>query len=56
MVKAGQLLTKNGGSLTALDHWEDYKELADMPSNERIAQLLEIPEITPLDAFMKIFE
>ena len=56
MLKIGKLLSKNGASLSALDSWESHKDLADMPSNERVAQLLDFAELTPLDAFMKIFE
>ena len=56
MLKIGKVLTKNGAVLSALDHWEDNKELAEMPSNERVAQLLELSEIPPLTAFMDIFE
>ena len=56
MLKIGKLLSKNGVSLSALDSWESSKDLSDMPSNERVAQLLDFAELTPLDAFMKIFE
>ena len=54
MLKIGKALQKV--PVTALDRWEDNKELADMPSNERIGQLLDIPELPPLVEFMGIFD
>jgi len=59
MLKLGKALSANGGSVSVLDRWESSdapKELADMPSNERIGQLLEVPDVTPLELFMDIFE
>lgn len=56
MLKIGKVLTKNGASTSALDKWESDSALADMPSNERVGQLLEMDEIVPLDKFMSIFE
>lgn len=55
MLKLGKAL-KSNSDVAVLDHWEEEKELADMPSNERVAQLLEITEIPPLEEFMRIFE
>jgi len=54
MLKLGKVLQKS--PVTVLDRWEENKELADMPSNERIAQLLDMPEIPPLVDFMGIFD
>jgi hypothetical protein len=59
MLKLGKALSANGGAVSVLDRWESAdasKDLADMPSNERLGQLLEIPEVTPLELFMDIFE
>ena len=55
MLKIGKCLSK-GHPTAVLDRWEDNKDLADMVSNERVAQLLDVAEVTPLGAFMKIFD
>ena len=54
MMKVGKHLSTSGGDAASLSKWESLG--LDMPSNERIAQLLELTEPTPLATFMQIYE
>lgn len=53
MLKIGKKLSA-GLPDSVIDNWES--NFPDMPSNERVDQLLSMEELPPLDEFMEVFE
>lgn len=55
MLKIGKALQENGGSVSVIEKWEANFSTS-MPSNERLDQLLDIPELPSLDHFLEVFD